>query len=652
MDDDARVSSPERPASVEPSYVSAWSSQAPRRSPRKLPKTAREGKTSWKIASSQRRAIARGVLRDDGALRGIARAAMATCDPFSRACGFTRARARVGVGRRRVRASADSSCDDAATKTVEREGVRLRYQGDWLDVKGSGIGTVSARECLERWRASPFEAYGGQRKDCRWVACIASGDSGAREGVRMAIEEVAREYEGCSLGVMRAIGDRDASYGVFDVGDVSSSALERYASSFGAAATTMAEFSATRPTMCVMFVIIPDQCDEADALTILALASHVAAEVTRSIHRSFLSISVQAIPASWCEDARVRSSASVRMIAFGVFSKLARPTVKRAVQLPNDDMHQEPTSGTNVEKTDGRCGVCGAAVIGRRAPHPMFHIPETATGRRISSFPAYEPLYALTPRASTELSTTRGLHCAYIIVAGRWVVASWSDSYGEFFTLEAEPFENEREVETSGLPWLLKRTSELSEQLAFAYGKKASSTLYFERAVVCRLGECSARERDALENACASAPAPLDRSSLTRVELTCVEPDLVPARVAVLGPRSTSDVVYVLESNQSTMAVKTFALPPSAQGVSIVAHSTKASSSLLRALSAEGADLATLESLASLYGAQMSQLGMMCASDNVVDEHGNVRAPFSYHAEACTRFASAIQSLEVFDSTF
>jgi hypothetical protein len=37
---------------------------------------------------------------------------------------------------------------------------------------------------------------------------------------------------------------------------------------------------------------------------------------------------------------------------------------------------------------------------------------------------------------------------------------------------------------------------------------------------------------------------------------------------------------------------------------------------------------------------------MMCLSENVADERGNVRAPLPLHAETCVRFASTLQTFE------
>jgi hypothetical protein len=230
-------------------------------------------------------------------------------------------------------------------------------------------------------------------------------------------------------------------------------------------------------------------------------------------------------------------------------------------------------------------------------------------------------------------------------VASRWIVASWSDSHGEFLTLEAEPFADKADCLAAGLRWLVDRSSALAEQLAFAYGKKSSERLKFERAVICRLGAPSVEERAALEAACKAAPAPLDRDFLTRLEMMCFEPDSLPSRIAALVPSTACDVSFIAESVEATKTVKTYASPPCAQKTFRVAFSTKASSVRVRALDAT-TDMNTLKHVAALYTSRLSQLGMMCLSENVADERGNVRAPLPLHAETCVRFASTLQTFE------
>lgn len=601
----------------------------------------------WRVAEGQRRAVCRAVLRDELALACVARACATPSDVGGRTFGIDRARERCGVGKNGRLGGGRALGGGTRTEPCENAAARTRYQGDWLDV---GIESGSGRpmfEYLERWRAAPFEPYSGARKHCVYAACVGgAANEATRAGVAATMKEISGEYEACGLGTHRSALEDDAS-GLFDSGKDDGSAMERYARSLGAAATQLSEIGATRPVMCVLYVLIPDEFSDTDALTILALASHVAGAATAAVERCFLSVTVQALPVAWCTNMYSCSSTGARSMAFTIFMKLARPTITRGKALPNDDLNDRPTSGTNVERTGGRHGVCGASVIGRRMPHPLFRTPETATERRAPSFPAHEPLYALTPPSEEKLasSTMRGLHCSYIIVAARWVVASWCDSYGEFFNLEAEPFENERDVEKNGLEWLIERTSALSEQLAFAYGAKSSMKFKFARVVVCRLGECSQRERDALDAACSSAAPPLDRDFLTRVEMTCLEPDVTPVHISAVAPRSAKDVTFIKDVDAQTSAIKVYAIPPCSQDSCAVAFNADASSTLLRAL--HDVDVETLEALSELYCARLSQLGMMCLNENAVNEYGNLRAPLPYHAEVCVRFASVLQALEV-----
>ena len=248
--------------------------------------------------------------------------------------------------------------------------------------------------------------------------------------------------------------------------------------------------------------------------------------------------------------------------------------------------------------------------------------------------------------AASVSSMERGLHCAYIVVASRWIVASWSDSNGEFFSIEAEPFASSNDVETNGMRWLIDRTSALSEQLSFAYGKKASVWLKFERVVICRVGPWSTTERDALARACdESFPEPLEREFLTLMEMTCVEPDDVGVRISAFAS-STKNISFVTESDDASKTARTYALPPTSDRESRFAFGASASSVCLRAAD-ETIDGETLRRLCELYATRLSQLGMMCLSETAVDDFGRVRAPLPLHAEACVRFAATIQALEV-----
>ena len=591
-----------------------------------------------------------GVLRDANALAALARSAMGTCDP-ARAFGAMRAREACGVTTRR---GGEGTREATGRVEASRDAsARTRYQGDWLDVgevcgKGKTI-----EDYVSRWRAGPFEPYGGRRKDCAYAVCGA--EDATRRGAAALMREISREYELCGLGKHEPMVEGDDGSVFEPVGDGfrrgGARTLDGFSRALSAAAQRAAELASRKSQMCVVYVIIPDDMREIDALTLIALASHVMSEATTAVDRRFLSVSVQAVPESWCRDAFAWSAASVRAMAFNVFLKLARPMIVRRVPLSKDNLDAAPRSARVAENASGREGVSGAAVVGRREPHPLFKTPETDTNRTIPSFPAYEPLYALTPlidedNAASVSSMERGLHCAYIVVASRWIVASWSDSNGEFFSIEAEPFASSNDVETNGMRWLIDRTSALSEQLSFAYGKKASAWLKFERVVICRVGPWSTTERDALARACdESFPEPLDREFLTLVEMTCVEPDDVGVRISAFAS-STKNISFVTESDDASKTARTYALPPPSARESRVAFGASASSVCLRAAD-ETIDGETLRRLCELYATRLSQLGMMCLSETAVDDFGRVRAPLPLHAEACVRFAATIQALEV-----
>ena len=603
----------------------------------------------WRWGERARREVFGGALRDANALAALARSAMGTCDP-ARAFGALRAREACGVT---VRGRARET---TATRRVEASrgaSARTRYQGDWLDV-GSGCGTTrTIEEYVSRWRAGPFEPYSGRRKDCAYAVCGAEDET--RRGVAALMREISREYELCGLGRHEPMVKGDDGSVFEPVGDGirrgSARLLDRFSRSLSAAAQRATELASSTSQMCVVYIVVPDDMGEIDALTLMALASHVVSEATTAVDRRFLSASVQALPESWCRDAFAWSASSVRAMAFNVFMKLARPMIVRRVPLSKDDLDSAPRSARVAENASGREGVSGAAVVGRREPHPLFRIPETDTNRTIPSFPAYEPLYALTPlidedNAASVPSTERGLHCAYIVVASRWIVASWSDSNGEFFTIEAEPFASANDVETTGMRWLIDRTSVLAEQLAFAYGKKASAWLKFERVVICRMGPWPTAERDALVRACdESFPEPLEREFLTLVEMTCVESDDVGVRISALAS-SSKNISFVTESDDETKTARTYALPPTSSHASHVAFGASAASACVRAAD-DAVDGETLRRLCELYATRLSQLGMMCLSETAVDEFGRVRAPLPLHAEVCVRFAATIQALEV-----
>ena len=661
--DDERRARRRRATPYRRPYVAPWiantpaTSPATRRSPRARSSAvadAREGarrrrtRARTRIATARARAnVFDATLRDGDALAIAARAALGASDPWRRD-GATRARAKCGMGGGAEDAGEARGEREAAAET-RRARVRTRYQGDWLDVGGRD-GACTVEECVERWRAAPFEPYGGRGKDCAYAVCAGETTSErARRGAATVMREISREYAALGLGTHASMVEGDDA-GLFDGAEDGASAstrstLELYSRALSAAAQRAVELGALGPRMCVIYVVIPDEVEDIDALTVIALASHVMSAATASVARRFLSVSVQAIPASWCEDAYSWSSTSVRAMAFNVFTKLTRPTVTRGLSLPNDHLNDAPRSFRTAETTDGREGVSGAAVVGRRTPHPLFRIPETSSERELPPFPAYEPLYTLTPEIDDDDSRVRGLHCAYVVAASRWIVASWSDSHGEFLTLEAEPFADEADCLATGLRWLIDRTSALAEQLAFAYGAKANEGLKFERAAICRLGAPSSAERAALETACKAAPAPLDRDFLTRLEMTCFEPDSVPARIAALVPTTARDVSFVAESVEATKTVKTYAAPPCAQKSFRVAFNTNVSSARVRALDAT-TDMNTLKHLAALYATRLSQLGMMCLSENIADEFGSIRAPLPLHAEVCVRFASTLQTLE------
>ena len=604
----------------------------------------------WRWGARARWTVFAGVLRDANALAALARSAMGTCDP-ARAFGAMRAREACGVTTRR---GGEGTREATGRVEASRDAsARTRYQGDWLDVgevcgKGKTI-----EDYVSRWRAGPFEPYGGRRKDCAYAVCGA--EDATRRGAAALMREISREYELCGLGKHEPMVEGDDGSVFEPVGDGfrrgGARTLDGFSRALSAAAQRAAELASRKSQMCVVYVIIPDDMREIDALTLIALASHVMSEATTAVDRRFLSVSVQAVPESWCRDAFAWSAASVRAMAFNVFLKLARPMIVRRVPLSKDNLDAAPRSARVAENASGREGVSGAAVVGRREPHPLFKTPETDTNRTIPSFPAYEPLYALTPlidedNAASVSSMERGLHCAYIVVASRWIVASWSDSNGEFFSIEAEPFASSNDVETNGMRWLIDRTSALSEQLSFAYGKKASAWLKFERVVICRVGPWSTTERDALARACdESFPEPLDREFLTLVEMTCVEPDDVGVRISAFAS-STKNISFVTESDDASKTARTYALPPTSDRESRFAFGASASSVCLRAAD-ETIDGETLRRLCELYATRLSQLGMMCLSETAVDDFGRVRAPLPLHAEACVRFAATIQALEV-----
>lgn len=604
----------------------------------------------WRWGARARWTVFAGVLRDANALAALARSAMGTCDP-ARAFGAMRAREACGVTTRR---GGEGTREATGRVEASRDAsARTRYQGDWLDVgevcgKGKTI-----EDYVSRWRAGPFEPYGGRRKDCAYAVCGA--EDATRRGAAALMREISREYELCGLGKHEPMVEGDDGSVFEPVGDGfrrgGARTLDGFSRALSAAAQRAAELASRKSQMCVVYVIIPDDMREIDALTLIALASHVMSEATTAVDRRFLSVSVQAVPESWCRDAYAWSAASVRAMAFNVFLKLARPMIVRRVPLSKDNLDAAPRSARVAENASGREGVSGAAVVGRREPHPLFKTPETDTNRTIPSFPAYEPLYALTPlidedNAASVSSMERGLHCAYIVVASRWIVASWSDSNGEFFSIEAEPFASSNDVETNGMRWLIDRTSALSEQLSFAYGKKASAWLKFERVVICRVGPWSTTERDALARACdESFPEPLEREFLTLVEMTCVEPDDVGVRISAFAS-STKNISFVTESDDASKTARTYALPPTSDRESRFAFGASASSVCLRAAD-ETIDGETLRRLCELYATRLSQLGMMCLSETAVDDFGRVRAPLPLHAEACVRFAATIQALEV-----
>ena len=604
----------------------------------------------WRWGARARWTVFAGVLRDANALAALARSAMGTCDP-ARAFGAMRAREACGVTTRR---GGEGTREATGRVEASRDAsARTRYQGDWLDV-GEVCGRgKTIEDYVSRWRAGPFEPYGGRRKDCAYAVCGA--EDATRRGAAALMREISREYELCGLGKHEPMVEGDDGSVFEPVGDGfrrgGARTLDGFSRALSAAAQRAAELASRKSQMCVVYVIIPDDMREIDALTLIALASHVMSEATTAVDRRFLSVSVQAVPESWCRDAFAWSAASVRAMAFNVFLKLARPMIVRRVPLSKDNLDAAPRSARVAENASGREGVSGAAVVGRREPHPLFKTPETDTNRTIPSFPAYEPLYALTPlidedNAASVSSMERGLHCAYIVVASRWIVASWSDSNGEFFSIEAEPFASSNDVETNGMRWLIDRTSALSEQLSFAYGKKASAWLKFERVVICRVGPWSTTERDALARACdESFPEPLDREFLTLVEMTCVEPDDVGVRISAFAS-STKNISFVTESDDASKTARTYALPPTSDRESRFAFGASASSVCLRAAD-ETIDGETLRRLCELYATRLSQLGMMCLSETAVDDFGRVRAPLPLHAEACVRFAATIQALEV-----
>jgi len=641
-------------------------------------RTKRKGKetikSSRRMTSTTTRALARAVfastLRDARALATIARDALGTMVACDDCLASWRAHARRKVflandDEHRVEETRDGTSEgrdgtgtarERATGASNAWRARARYQGDWLDFGGENE-HASAREAIERWGAAPFEPYAGRGKDVKYCAATARGgarrgreaNESERRGVEVVLREISREYEGNGLGRHVSIAPDDEGALFVPRGDEKTSA-ERYATALSRAASAAAEASARAPTTCVIYVVIEDDCDEVDALAVLALASHVASAAMRSVERCFLSVTIQALPASWCDDSYSWSPKQIRAMAFNCFLKSSRPTVTHRRAL-DDELDEAPKSFTDTTRTDGRVGVTGAAVVGRRPPHPFFKILETPSGRRAPSFPAYEPLYVLRKEAPTaaakeSMDNVFGLHCAYVVVANRWIVAAWSDANGEFLNLEAEPFAVD-EVVTAGISWLVDRTSALAEQLEFAYGETASADLKFNRSVICRMGTCASElECDELLRQCSTPPAPLE-PNLVCVQMKCFEPDVAPPSVAT-ATGASKDISYVTTSNDSTGAVKTYAFPPTHDTHRAV-YSANVSSIQLVALanaSRGPVDVATLRYLSTFYASRLSQLGMMCASEIAVDASGSVRAPLPIHAEVCVNLASSLQTIE------
>ena len=617
-----------------------------RRSGRATAATASSSsKCAARTLSSRVRANAFGaVLRDDVALATVARMALGMCDPTNAELGRFGVRERLGVSQ-----AAERSTPATGAERCERATIRTRYQGDWLDVGGDGFGGEDASEYLDRWAAAPFEPYSGRRKDC--VYGVAAPSLRQRRGAATLMREISREYNACGLGRHDSMLATDES-GLFlgcsdDENECQKSTAELYGdalSAFAQIATEMVKTSATKP--CVLYVVIDDDAGEIETLGIMSLAAHVVSAAMRSCEKSLLSITTQAIPSSWCEESFSWSSTDTRAMAFNLFLKISRPAITRWRKL-NDEYDFGPKSDTDASKTEGRLGVGGASVVGRREPHPLFKTPETATGRNAPAFPTYEPLYVL--RDDGEEISTWGLHCAYIIVASRWMVASWSDARGEFFNLEAEPFDltlpNASSRMDAAFEWLLERTSALSEQLSFAYGVKASERLRFDCAVICRLGATSADERASLERASASPSHPLAPERLTRVEMSCFEPEHIPRSLASFVSESSTNLTYVTAVSGEA-SVKAYALPCSKPRSHRATTNTEASSVEIKDMNGNPSKLSEIRELSALYASKLSQLSMLCLYENAVTESASVRAPLPAHAEACVNFAGALQAME------
>ena len=613
-----------------------------------------------------RRAVFHAVARDADALAACARIAVGTCDPVST---FARARRALGVSVDGTTSAQSRDCGAffAPTSTsfalAPACGVRVRYQGDWLDIAGASTGT-HARHYLDRWIAAPFEPYSGAVKNIAYAVATPFRRPGEdfERGCARVMREISREYAACALGAHEPIiaNDDAALFSPPASSDATTTEthMERYASALSLAARALADVASRAPATCALYVVIPDDMDEIDACAALALASHVVGAAMRSIDGCLLSISIQALPHSWC-GADGWSPARVKNVAFNVFLKAMRPTVTRKIPLNDDGMDMPPRSATDVTRTDGRAGVTGASVVGRRRPHPCFQILETSTtpsaGAELPSFPTYEPLYVLRDEDDDDnnaLTTTDyGLHCAYVIVADRWVVAAWSDARGEFLTVEAEPFASRDDVRTRGIAWLVHRTSTLAEQLEFTYGEASSAESRFKRVVMCALG---APSRAGASEAWLGAPlGTLERA--LRVEMTCFEPDSAPASVVTTASVAASggDMAVVIASDDASGSVKAYATPPAGEWSRRVACGADVSSVHLRLMKSHedektsGEDMEALRGVATLYASRLSQLGMMCASEVVVDEaSGRLRAPLPLHAHACVNFASFIQIIE------
>ena len=247
----------------------------------------------WRWGARARWTVFAGVLRDANALAALARSAMGTCDP-ARAFGAMRAREACGVTTRR---GGEGTREATGRVEASRDAsARTRYQGDWLDV-GEVWEGEDDRGLRVEMRAGPFEPYGGRRKDCAYAVC------GAEDATRRAraalMREISREYELCGLGKHEPMVEGDDGSVFEPVGDGfrrgGASTLDGF-SRAEAAAQRAAELASRKSQMCVVYVIIPDDMREIDALTLIALASHVMSEATTAVDRRFLSVSVQAVP--------------------------------------------------------------------------------------------------------------------------------------------------------------------------------------------------------------------------------------------------------------------------------------------------------------------------------------------------------------------